>query len=522
VVNSTLFTGLLVLINQKVTDGQFMIFPEHEEMLLGALLILSIIVNKICQTYVIKLTNSTAYSFEVQLLKHLRYLPFKAFEELGKQMVYSAFVDSRTLSQLPQFLINFLNSIVTIATGLVFVFWITPEAATGIVLVIAVLLIIYLTRNRLIEQKLNTVRDLQDEFYKYLRDLLLGFKEVKMSTKRADSLFDDFLLRNRLRTKDLTINTSVGYLHNDLLGRYSWYLVIAVILFALPLYIDLTSTEVIISVIIVLYLMGPVAILINSLPFYTRVRIAMQRINNLKKDIDNSVSDRSTSNEYQRMTFEKIEFRDVAFTYNNKFEDGFCLGPLYLSFKAGEITFITGGNGSGKSTFINLLTGLCLADKGSLVYNDIEVNEQTIEWYKNHISVVFSEPYLFNENYDGFQISPDSKEVRRLVELLKMDDVAKYEVNGTFNTNLSKGQRKRLALIYALLEVKDIIVLDEWAADQDPEFKKYFYNDVLLWLKQQGKTIIAVTHDDNYFNRADRVITFDYGKVRSDRLQPKR
>jgi len=63
------------------------------------------------------------------------------------------------------------------------------------------------------------------------------------------------------------------------------------------------------------------------------------------------------------------------------------------------------------------------------------------------------------------------------------------------------------------LEGNDFIVLDEWAADQDPVFRKKFYTVILPRLKAEGKTIIALTHDDAYFDAADHIINLDEGRV---------
>ena len=81
--------------------------------------------------------------------------------------------------------------------------------------------------------------------------------------------------------------------------------------------------------------------------------------------------------------------------------------------------------------------------------------------------------------------------------------------------DLSTGQRKRLALVLALLRDRPVFVFDEWAADQDPEFRDAFYNQVLPELKRRGKTVICVTHDDGFFHLADREVVFADGRVRA-------
>jgi putative pyoverdin transport system ATP-binding/permease protein len=94
-----------------------------------------------------------------------------------------------------------------------------------------------------------------------------------------------------------------------------------------------------------------------------------------------------------------------------------------------------------------------------------------------------------------------------------MNTITRFKDGRFTNTDLSTGQRKRLAFIAAILEDKPILILDEFAADQDPVFRKYFYEDILKELKLMGKTVIAVTHDDHYFHIPDRLLKMDSGNL---------
>jgi ABC-type siderophore export system fused ATPase/permease subunit len=86
--------------------------------------------------------------------------------------------------------------------------------------------------------------------------------------------------------------------------------------------------------------------------------------------------------------------------------------------------------------------------------------------------------------------------------------------NGRLSTTkLSYGQRKRLALLVAYFDQSDIYVFDEWAADQDQEFREFFYREFLPELKQMGKTALVVSHDDRYFHLADKVVKFERGVI---------
>jgi putative ATP-binding cassette transporter len=101
--------------------------------------------------------------------------------------------------------------------------------------------------------------------------------------------------------------------------------------------------------------------------------------------------------------------------------------------------------------------------------------------------------------------------------MMELEEVVRFDSQKkSIDNKLSMGQRKRLALIYALMEKRDVMVLDEWAAEQDPHFRAYFYEQIIPVLKQMNKTVIAVTHDDKYYGQADRILHFDFGKVAKD------
>ena len=111
----------------------------------------------------------------------------------------------------------------------------------------------------------------------------------------------------------------------------------------------------------------------------------------------------------------------------------------------------------------------------------------------------------------------DLSEARQFLSRLQLDHKVKIEGSRLSTTELSQGQRKRLALLTAYLEDRPFYVFDEWAADQDPLFKEVFYYQLLPELKARGKTIIAITHDDRYYHVGDRVIKLADGKIVYDK-----
>lgn len=191
---------------------------------------------------------------------------------------------------------------------------------------------------------------------------------------------------------------------------------------------------------------------------------------------------------------------------------GFRLGPIDLVFEPGQITFIVGGNGSGKSTLAKLITGLYVPRSGSLSLNGERIDHDNIEWYRQNSSAVFTDFHLF-EDYLGFDRPGIDAEVQRYLDELQIAHKVTVQDGRLSTVDLSQGQRKRLALLTALLEDRQIYVFDEWAADQEPRFRDVFYHEILTDLKRRGKTVIVITHDDRYFDCADQLVKLDFGLI---------
>ncbi|MFB7724074.1 ATP-binding cassette domain-containing protein [Nocardia sp. NPDC056100] len=192
--------------------------------------------------------------------------------------------------------------------------------------------------------------------------------------------------------------------------------------------------------------------------------------------------------------------------------DGFRLGPIDLTFEPGQITFIVGGNGSGKSTLAKLITGLYVPRSGTVSLNGERIDHENIEWFRQNTSAIFTDFHLFDD-YLGFDRPGIDDEVRHYLKELQIAHKVTVKDGKLSTIDLSQGQRKRLALLTALLEDRAIYLFDEWAADQEPKFRDVFYTEILAELKARGKTVIVITHDDRYFHLADQLVKLDFGKL---------
>jgi putative pyoverdin transport system ATP-binding/permease protein len=243
-------------------------------------------------------------------------------------------------------------------------------------------------------------------------------------------------------------------------------------------------------------------------------QVAFDNVQRLGVSLDESIQPGEIEPIAEPIERAVVELQGVVFTYahDTKREQGFQLGPVNLALEPGELIFVIGGNGSGKSTFVKVLAGLYVPQEGDIRLGGAVVSDANREWYRDHFSVVFSDFYLF-EKLLGLDEPLVGSQARAYLSLLRIDHKVGVKDRAYSTTNLSQGQRKRLALVTAYLENRAIYVFDEWAADQDPEYKEIFYRELLPDLRARGKTVVVITHDDRYFHLGDRVIKLEDGKV---------
>ncbi|EFD4920439.1 ATP-binding cassette domain-containing protein [Escherichia coli] len=208
--------------------------------------------------------------------------------------------------------------------------------------------------------------------------------------------------------------------------------------------------------------------------------------------------------------WQTLELRNVTFSYQ---DNAFSVGPINLTIKRGELLFLIGGNGSGKSTLAMLLTGLYQPQNGEILLDGKPVSGEQPEDYRKLFSAVFTDVWLFDQllGPEGQPANPQL--VEKWLAQLKMAHKLELSNGRIVNLKLSKGQKKRVALLLALAEERDIILLDEWAADQDPHFRREFYQVLLPLMQEMGKTIFAISHDDHYFIHADRLLEMRNGQL---------
>jgi cyclic peptide transporter len=514
ILNSVLFSLLIIIINNRVQGKPPFIGSIQDEWLLFfAVMGLSFICRKWFQYQMIRFTNIMLFDFELSILGKIKESDYEQFSGIENASVYTAIGDIKIISQVPRYFVDMVNYTILVIICFGYLCFISPLSGAMVILCAGVLAYYYAVRNRYVIGLLRRSRELESQFYEYLDDFLDGFKYWKLSSPKAHSIFTGHITANRNHAKAAEIEASVRYTNNELLGSFGWLIILGVPVFILPMFNPSTAGLAGSITIVILYLMGPVNALITAIPFFSRIRVSLDRIEKFSARIGN-LRDRIPEDAAiaQAHCFSNISFNNVRYAYKSGEGQGFALGPVSLQVNRGELIFITGDNGSGKSTFLMLLSGLLSPTEGRISMDGETIGAGNAILLRNQISAVYVDGYLFKKNYDQVKHEEDDANFQRYLQLVRLE---KFGLRNTSDrsTQLSKGQQKRLALVQALMEEKDILVLDEWAAEQDPSFRKYFYTVLLPQMQSMGKTIIAVTHDDRYFPLANRVFHFQQGKL---------
>lgn len=469
--------------------------------------ICALIVRKI----LIDITSSVIYEKRMDIIHKILRTPYEKIELMEDGSIQAVLNnDTESISNFVNDFVNGLTGILTLITCYIYLgtqnFW--GMFSSLVIVMFAVYLFLVVSRKA--EEKFERNRDVQDTFFKYINAMINGFKELSINSGKKRAFTDDIekSCDDYKKTRREGQNAFLGV---SMLGEVLYIAVIGIIVFIFPLlFPEIRNTTMRNYVTVYLYMGGIINSEIYLVPGLMRIMVSYRRINKFVSELV-TVEEEPEENTNLSMKDNTIEIKieDVTYQYENGHDEAFVVGPINCYFKSGEITFISGGNGSGKSTLAKLITGLYMPKSGNIYINGEKAEAASLRKY---FTAIFSDYYLFDKMY-GIDYENSIEKAREYLEKMKISKQVSME-NGKINPdNLSTGQRKRLALVLSYLEDKEIFLFDEWAADQDPEFRKFFYMELLPELKEKGKIVIAITHDDKYFGEADQHVKMEYGNI---------
>ncbi len=552
-------TYLLYLISHALS-------PEaHPSMLRFAVTgLIALLTSVLSQTLLIRLTQDAIYHLRAKFCSEAVALPLEHLERMGIHRLLATLTeDVRSLSQAVTAIPNICVAVVTIVGCLAFLGVVSGPIFAVTVIGTAVGILGMEALSMRVRRLYIDARENEDTLLRSFQSMTAGIKELKLHRDRRRDFMDRQLLgtAGAVRDQNVAAGSRISLAHSYL--RLFQLLTMALVLFVLASTLDLPRPVMVTYILVTMYMSVPTQNLMQRIPDLRRGSVALAKIRAMDLSMQTRrdeqhlpCTDRPTA------TTARLELTDLSYTYeaelasrfpkgpageqdprrnglhphhhgpNGKIAgrgpgphagvkdggSGFRLGPLDLMFEPGQISFIIGGNGSGKSTLAKLLTGLYVPESGFVTLNREKVCDDNVEWFRQNCAAVFTDFHLF-EDYLGFDRPGIDDEVRHYLTELHL--ARKVTVcDGRLSTiALSQGQRKRLALLTALLEDRPIYVFDEWAADQEPRFRDVFYTEILTGLARRDKTVIVITHDDRYFHCADQIIKLDFGQI-SDITSP--
>ena len=446
----------------------------------------------------------------------IRRVELRHLENLGQGELFATIAQEiNHLSQTLPLLVSAAQSVFLLAFCLLYIatlsFWAFVVVAGFTVLGLA----LFWLRRRSLDHALARIHDQEAEMLDNLAHFTQGFQEIRLNADKNDALFARFTtVIDDLQ--DHVVGIGAKWVMLLQFSNAFLYALVGAVIFVLPLFFQ-GYTDVIYKITAAaIFCVGPVTAITAAAPLYAKADLGLGHVARLEARLNQGALDQGKPIIRSRFAgFSTLSCAGLTFSYgDDNGETGFTSGPFDLDLHRGETVFLVGGNGSGKSTAMKLISGLYAADSGTITVDGTVIGTAERQDYRELFCAIFTDFHLFDALYGQDLVDPLA--VERLLARMELQDKVRF-VDGRFSTtSLSTGQRKRLALIVALLEDRDIYIFDEWAADQDGHFRDIFYTQLLPELKARGKTVLAVTHDDRYWSHCDRRLSMDLGRLGPD------
>lgn len=509
-------TGLLIIINSALSKS-----GTSQKTLIWsfALLCLAMLVSRAASwIFLVQLAHRVTYKLRLELSARILAAPLQHLEKLGAPSLLATLTDdvlviAGALTTTPMLVVH----IVVVVTCLGYLGWLSLPALLGVFGFLSFGVLCYQLPLRHALNYLGASRRELDAMFKHFRSLVDGNKELKLHRARRAAFFHGQLEHAALSFRRKASVGDAIYALTASFGHLLIFILLGLLIFALPALQPTTTSTTIGYSLVILYLLPPLEVIMSALPTLGRANVALQKIEAMGLSLEAESSESSITASSPGNGYQSLKLQGVTHAYDSEDGDGFKLGPIDLSFQPAELVFLVGGNGSGKTTLAKLLTGLYAPAEGAVYLDGKKITDETRDQYRQLFAAVFSDFYLF-ETLLGLSAGALDEKALQYLQRLQLDRKVQVTDGVLSTTDLSRGQRKRLALLTAYLEDRPCYVFDEWAADQDPLFKEIFYQQLLPELKARGKTVIVISHDDRYFDVADRILKLNYGKMEQEIL----
>jgi putative ATP-binding cassette transporter len=460
----------------------------------------------------VKLAQESIASLRLQLSQAILNASVSKIESIGLSKVLSIIEHDvnkigRVIDISPKAIVDL--SIFISCMG--YLIYLSPPTFLIMILTCTVSILMYVWTNNRVRAKHELNRGVLSTIFQNFQSLVLGVKELQLSSQKRSAFYDTYLANtiNTYKHSIIQVHTLIALVKRSV--ELLLYLCIGVLVFSIPHLFSTIDPSILQGFILVaIFLIKPIESLLGFVAIIPEFSVNMKEVTDLIGTLHQPHNPLPISAPLTHVS--ELTVTDLTYTYySSEIDDSFTLGPISTTIYSGQITYIIGGNGSGKTTFAKLLSGLYLPDQGNVSLNGTVITHDNLSWFREHFSAIYSDYYLFEHFLDLGDVNPNK--VQHFLDAFHLSQKVTYGNRQFSTTSLSTGQRKRLALIISFLQDRPIYIFDEWASDQDPEFKKVFYTEILLDLKRRNKMVIVITHDDQYFQYADIKKKLSGGKL---------
>ncbi len=468
-----------------------------------------------------RLSKDIVYRIRLRLIERLRHIALGEYETLGGGSISAHLVtDLDTLDKfVGETLSRFLVALLTLLGTAAILVWMHWQLALLILLFNPLVIWSTVQMGKRVKHLKKLENDSTARFTQALTETLEAIQEVRAGNRQGY-----FLGRLGHRAQEVRDYAVASQWKSDAAGRASGLLfqfgidVFRAAAMLTVLLSDLSIGQMLAVFSYLWFMIGPVEQLLGLQYAYYAAGGALQRINELLARADEPRYP-PLRDPFAGRTTVGIEVRGLDFAYG---EDK-VLEQLDLNIGAGEKVALVGASGGGKSTLVQLLLGLYSAQRGSIRYGGVPLEEIGLDCVREHVAVVLQHPALFNDSvranltmgrersdqacWRALEIAQLADGVRRLPQGLDT-------VVGRSGVRLSGGQRQRLAIARMILAEPKVVILDEATSALDAATEYALHQALGDFL--EGRTTLIVAHRLSAVKQADRVLVFDGGHIAED------
>ena len=468
-----------------------------------------LVMKSISTTLSMYVTNRAAVDHRLWLYRRIQNTRLADLEKIGQARLVNVLnIDIPRVTDAATSLPQMWISIVTVVGVLGYLTHLNARVF-GFVIASLVLAVISYQLPLLFASKFfRQSRDSYDRVQQGVSGLIYGTKELKLNRKKAEAYYKYDLLEPEARSLTDNLKGNSVIIFTETYGGILSFLIIGIVVYHYRYVFALTPSELLGLSMALLYLAGPLSLIMIVAGNLRHGQVSLRKLQSFYAELGEEVVAESAP---VPAGWHEISVHGLDYHYGGE-AGGFAVRDVNLQFARGEISFIIGGNGSGKSTLGKCLSFHYLPVAGHIQLGDTAIDDGNIESARQFVSAIFPDYYLFKKLYTECD-DATREAVGGYLKYLELDHKVSVIGDEFSTTDLSEGQRKRLALVAMLMEDRPVCIFDEWAADQDPAFKEVFYSVILQDLKARNKVVIVISHDDRYFDYADQIITMESGRV---------